>query len=104
MFSSGSSSTSAESVAGPQTAVGVDEHVVITSSSVGLGILQADAAAKEKPVPECLLKRTEAISSSRLYSDTQTQQKTETKRRRRERLRKDRNPLKTQNPVLKHKT
>lgn len=54
-------------------AVEVDEHVVITASSVGSGTLQADAAAKQKPAAECLLKSTEAISSSRLYSDTQTQ-------------------------------
>lgn len=84
MFSSGISTSVAESVAageirslcgaaGLQTAVEVDEHVVITASSVGSRILQADAAAKQKPVPECLLKSTEAISSSRLYSNTQTQ-------------------------------
>lgn len=56
--------------AGPQTAVEVVE-VVITASSVGSGSLQADVAAKQKPVPECLLKSTEAISSLRLYSNTQ---------------------------------
>lgn len=50
-------------------AVGVD--VVISASSVGSGALQGDAA-EQKPVPECLLKSTEAISSSRLYSNTHT--------------------------------
>lgn len=91
MFSSGISTSVAESVAageirslcgaaGLQTAVEVDEHVVITASSVGSRILQAEAAAKQKPVPECLLKSTEAISSSRLYSNIQTQN-TEQRRR-----------------------
>lgn len=45
----------------------------ITASSVGSGILQAAAAAEQRP--ECLLKRTEAISSSRLYSNTHTAEK-----------------------------
>lgn len=54
--------------------VGVAENVVITASSVGSGMLQADPAPKQKLVPECLLKSTEAISSSRLCSaDTNTQ-------------------------------
>lgn len=78
MFSGSSSTSVAESVAagekrnpcGAAGVVEVDEHVVITASSVGSGILQADATAKQKPVPECLLKSIEAISSSRLYSDT----------------------------------
>ena len=64
--------------AGLQTAVEADEHVVMTASSVGSGMLQA---AKEKPVPECLLKSTEAISSSRLYSDTQKKAESRTERR-----------------------
>lgn len=75
MFSSDSSTSVADSVAAGEIrrpAVEADEHVDITASSVGSGTLQADAAAKQKPAAECLLKSTEAISSSRLYSDTQT--------------------------------
>lgn len=53
--------------------VGVAENVVITASSVGSGMLQADTAPEQKLEPECLLKSTEAISSSRLCSaDTNT--------------------------------
>lgn len=51
----------------------VDEHVVITASSVSSGTLQAASAAESKPEQECLLKSTEAISSSRLYSNTHTE-------------------------------
>lgn len=66
--------------------VGVAENVVITASSVGSGMLQADTAPEQKLVPECLLKSTEAISSSRLCSadmnththKTQRSKKTET--------------------------
>lgn len=87
MFSRGSSTSVTESVevgeirrpcgaAGLQTAVEVDEHMVITASIGGSGALQTGAAAKEKPMPECLLKSTEAISSSRLYSNTQTHRHT----------------------------
>lgn len=73
MFSSGSSTSDAESVAaGLQTAVEVGEHEVTAASSVASGVLQADAAAKQKPAPECLLNSTEAISSPRLYSNRQT--------------------------------
>lgn len=92
MFSRGSSTSVAESVAvgelrspcggaGLQTAVEVDEQVVITASSVGSGTLQA---ATQKPEPECLLKSTEAISSSRLYSNTKTHRGCRTQRRREE--------------------
>lgn len=44
--------------------------VVIAASRVGSGILQRADVAEQKP--ECLLKSTEAISSSRLYSNTHT--------------------------------
>jgi len=88
MFKSSSGTSEAESVvvgeirspcgAGVEV---VDAHVVITASSVSSRLLQAaSAAAASKPVQECLLKSTEAISSSRLYSDIQTHvegQKTE---------------------------
>lgn len=57
-----------------------DEHVVTAASSVGSGVLQADAAAKQKPAPECLLNSTEAISSSRLYSNGQTHKECRTQR------------------------
>lgn len=51
-----------------QTAVEVVE-VVISASRVGSAILQAEGAEQK---PEPLLKSTEAISSSRLYSNTHT--------------------------------
>ena len=46
---------------------GVAVDVVIAASRVGSGILQQADVAEEKP--ECLLRSTEAISSSRLYSN-----------------------------------
>lgn len=57
-------------------------RVVITASSVGSPKLQADTAAKQGPVPERLVKSTEAISSSRLYSNTQTHTQNAEQRRR----------------------
>lgn len=77
--------------------VDVDENVVIRASSVGSGILQANAAAEQKPVPECLLKSTEAISSSRLYSNTQTHREVEKEMGTFERRQREKKSLSAQN-------
>lgn len=61
----------ASGAAALQTAVRCEAaDVVISPSRVGSATLQADGAEQK---PECLLRSTEAISSSRLYSKTQTQ-------------------------------
>lgn len=47
------------------------ELVVLTASSGGSGKMQAALAVESSPMSVCLLKRTDAISSARLYSNTQ---------------------------------
>lgn len=47
------------------------ELVVLTASSGGSGKMQEALAVESSPMSVCLLKRTDAISSARLYSNTQ---------------------------------